>query len=402
MKTLLPVALALVIQFLCLAAANSQTWIQSTNAPDLEWWSVASSADGTRLAAVAYGAGIYTSTNAGLTWISNSAPKEDWYCVASSADGTKLAAGIDLALSTGGGIFTNAGVTWMATSAPNRYEPWNALAASTNGNNFVASGSVVGNPIEHVVYTSNNSGYTWNAASLPNLYWIAVGSSADGTKLVALANGTNAFYSSSDSGTTWVSNSMPNNTWYCVASSADGTKLTAGAGPAVNGGLESGDGLLYTSTNSGETWTPDNVPGQNWYSVASSLDGTKLVACSFSPIGTIYTSADSGQTWISNNVPNYPWASVASSADGTRLVAVAATGQIYTALPATPSLSCRLSGTNFVVSWPSADAGFQLQQSSNLRGNSWTTVTNFPIATDGQDQVTVAATSRQIFYRLAP
>jgi hypothetical protein len=54
---------------------------------------VASSADGSKLAAVANNSPIYTSTNAGATWISVSVvPNVPWVSVASSADGSKLVA----------------------------------------------------------------------------------------------------------------------------------------------------------------------------------------------------------------------------------------------------------------------------------------------------------------------
>jgi photosystem II stability/assembly factor-like uncharacterized protein len=72
------------------------TWIQRTNSPDLLWWSCASSADGTKLAAVSGTAGgvgvIYTSTDSGMTWASNSVPNQQWIQIASSADGNKLVA----------------------------------------------------------------------------------------------------------------------------------------------------------------------------------------------------------------------------------------------------------------------------------------------------------------------
>ena len=82
--------------------------------------------------------------------------------------------------------------------------------------------------------------------------------------------------------------------WNSVASSADGTKLVA----VVN------SGYVYTSVDSGTTWTQRGTQ-QNWGSVASSADGTMLVAIAFgqvSPDGSlvgsgIYTSDDSGTTW---------------------------------------------------------------------------------------------------------
>ena len=105
--------------------------------------------------------------------------------------------------------------------------------------------------------------------------------------------------------------------WVSVASSADGTKLVA---------VDSSPGQIYTSTDSGVTWTPrDN--NRYWQSVASSADGTKLVAVEGG--GQIYTSTDSGATWTPRDSSRMWWA-VASSADGTKLVAVVQGGQIYT------------------------------------------------------------------------
>jgi photosystem II stability/assembly factor-like uncharacterized protein len=62
--------------------------------------------------------------------------------------------------------------------------------------------------------------------------------------------------------------------------------------------------------------------------VASSSDGTKLVAAISG--GAIYTSSDSGVTWTKTGAPAGYWSSVASSSNGTKLVAVVSYGCIYT------------------------------------------------------------------------
>ena len=102
-----------------------------------------------------------------------------------------------------------------------------------------------------------------------------------------------------------------------VASSADGTKLVAATFI----------GQIYTSTDSGVSWTAREST-RNWYSVASSADGTKLVAVVYQ--GRIYTSTDSGVSWTARESNQRGWSSVASSADGTKLVAATFQGQIYT------------------------------------------------------------------------
>jgi photosystem II stability/assembly factor-like uncharacterized protein len=104
--------------------------------------------------------------------------------------------------------------------------------------------------------------------------------------------------------------------WTSVASSADGSKLVA---VVYNG-------QIYTSTDSGTNWTARDS-SRSWASVASSTDGSKLVAAVSS--GQIYTSTDSGTNWTARDSSRV-WMAVASSADGSKLVAVVQNGQIYT------------------------------------------------------------------------
>ena len=123
---------------------SGATWTQNYYAGELNWLCVASSSDGTKLVAASAGSGpsgtsedgIYTSTNSGQTWTQwtqTSAPHLGWLSVASSSDGTKLAAVVD-----GGGIYTstNSGATWTQTSAP--YLAWQSIASSSDGNKLVA------------------------------------------------------------------------------------------------------------------------------------------------------------------------------------------------------------------------------------------------------------------------
>ena len=102
-----------------LTGAAGANWTRAS-APVLPYLAIASSADGTRLAAVANGGGIYVSTNSGSTWTLTSAPSEVWVSIASSADGTRLAAAIGQSSSGLIYVSTNSGVTWTLTSAPSR------------------------------------------------------------------------------------------------------------------------------------------------------------------------------------------------------------------------------------------------------------------------------------------
>jgi hypothetical protein len=303
--------------------AFAQDWMQ-TSAPITNWSSVASSADGTKLVAAGYG--IYTSTNSGVVWTKTSAPDQYFAAVAASADGSKIVAAARGALSTGL-IYTSvdSGATWSPSGAPNDY--WTSVACSADGTKLVAASGGLGEL--GVVYTSTNAGTTW-VAVLPLVYqWTSVASSADGTKLVAanlesIASADGGIYTSTNSGATWTLTGGLRG-WTSVASSPDGTKMVAATFAFQ----------IYTSTNSGTTWIATSAPGTSsaiTASVATSADGSKLVAAGFgydTNGSKIYTSIDSGATWTSNSAPSQRWEAVASSADGTRLVAVSG-GGIYT------------------------------------------------------------------------
>jgi len=183
--------------------------------------------------------------------------------------------------------------------------------------------------------------------------WISVASSADGVKLVAAVNG-GQVYTSTDSGVTWTPRDSSRN-WQSVASSSNGVKLVAVVGHN-NAGTDSG-GRIYTSTDSGATWTP-RESNRGWLSVASSSDGVKLVAGVNG--GQIYISTDSGLSWTARGIIHY-WFSVISSSDAVKLVAVANSGYIYTSIDSgvtwTPSES---TGTGFWRSVAASSDGVKL------------------------------------------
>jgi hypothetical protein len=337
MKPNLPVTRLLLITLVLSASISrvaAQTWTL-TSAPGNYWGSVASSADGRMLVAVAFGdlnnkpGPIYRSANAGTNWTLTSAPAKYWRSVASSADGTKLVAAADFAdaQANPGRLYTslNSGTYWIETSAPAGF--WFAVAASADGNEMIAA------PFYGGIYISTNSGFTWTQTTAPTNYWQSIASSADGAKLVAVCDydpNTNPgqIYISTNSGVTWTATSAPMTLWQSVASSADGTKLVAGDGTYYTG-------PIYTSSDSGMTWAEVFGPYDSAPLVASSADGVTLVAAG-ADNGGISISLDSGTTWTQTSAPEETWYSVASSADGSKLVAVSSAGGIYTLQAAAP------------------------------------------------------------------
>jgi hypothetical protein len=116
----------------------------------------------------------------------------------------------------------------------------------------------------------------------------------------------------------WVQSSAVNANWAAIASSSDGTKMVAAA---------NGSGQLYNSIDSGKDWFSTGPLSGQWQAVASSADGTKLVAAIKG--GNIYTSTNSGSTWVVRTSVVKNWSSFASSADGVRLVGVVSNEFIY-------------------------------------------------------------------------
>jgi hypothetical protein len=409
-KLLLSALLLLIIGLVVIGSAAGQDWKQSFSSYPVSLSAVVSSADGSRLMAagtIANASVVFSSTNSGTTWVSNSAPFADSISLASSADLTKI-----LAVARGGGIWTstNCGATWqVVANAPVVF--WPSAASSADGNSLVVGSltdrvSTNGGPASSNggIYTSRDFGLTWRSNTIPcncspNPPWSSVASSADGERLVA-AGGPLGLFHSADAGTNWSQLPAPFTYAVAVASSADGSRLLAtGIDPIYNN-------TWAVSTNYGQSWSTTIAPpgGNSWPFVASSADGIKLVAVD--PYLSIYTSTDSGRSWVANADPRegpFPgtWLSVASSADGSQLVALSDFGKIYT-WQYQPVLSLTLSATTVTVSWPrsSLASGFVLQQNSSLSKPGWAEVAN-PLNDDGTN-LTVACgpPTNTLFFRL--
>lgn len=206
--------------------------------PDLYWGSVASSADGQTLVAVApVGAGgagpggIFSTTNSGISWTTNNVSLFGAVGVASSADGKKMfVVGAEQFLRS-----TNSGTTWTKdTNAPIVYSvvsPSQYVASSADGNRLVLAVTASGFGTPPQIYISTNGGDAWNLSSTLTNELDYVASSANGNILVGVSFGSGPIFVSTNSGTAWTTNNSPTNQqWGAVACSADGGKLVAAAG----------------------------------------------------------------------------------------------------------------------------------------------------------------------------
>jgi len=245
--------------------------------PSVNWSKVASSSDGTKLAAIAGDHTIWASSDSGANWVQRNGSgitsngqvipsgSRNWDKVASSEDGTKLAA-----ILYNGSVWTSsdAGLTWTERAASGA-RLWSDIASSSDGTKLVALAYPGG------VWTSNDSGLTWTErvnAGYRN--WGAVASNADGNVIVASWNDGNISVSH-DSGNTWTVSSIPSNFgwWRALASNADGSRLY---------GVEWCGGV-WESRDSGTTWSKNQQFQDNTYhSISVNSDGTKVIVGSFS------------------------------------------------------------------------------------------------------------------------
>jgi hypothetical protein len=262
---------------------------------------IASSADGTHLAASTESGAIFLSTDSGATWKMSSAAHDDLHsygAIASSADGTVLVAGNDL------GVFksSDSGATWsqLPTGPIKNF----SLACSSDCTQILA-GTTQG------IFLSRNGGSTWtDVVATPESWHVAM--SADGSHLLVLSDNLGGFLSTNN-GMSW-SKVLTYTAGGDLAGaiSADGNYLFAALG--TNG--------VWVSLDGGRSWTntltnPVGGPSNYWLAVACSSDGTH-VAAGATVGGGIYTSNDRGASWdevFSATSSVF----LASSADGTKL-----------------------------------------------------------------------------------
>jgi hypothetical protein len=285
---------------------RSSLWLPATVSGTL-WLSLAASANGTLMYA-AGGSGVFYSTDSGQIWngpiLSLSGA---WSAVATSADGNTV-----LAVTTPSSkqiqISTNAGSGWnSATGSPTAN--WADVACASDGKKII--GSVSGG--SGLVYTNN-----------PSNVWSSIGATGGNWNIVAYAGNGNNFAAGNTSGSVFSlaggSRSLTNKTVTGLVISADGTKLAACVNP----------GGIYTSTNSGVSWTNTSAPWTTWGCLTASADCTRLVAGVSG--GLIYASANFGGNWTPlAGSSNQVWSAVTASADGSKLAGAvnSATGQIY-------------------------------------------------------------------------
>ncbi|MBU1237429.1 MAG: hypothetical protein KJ634_14525 [Gammaproteobacteria bacterium] len=154
-----------------------------------------------------------------------------------------------------------------------------------------------------------NIGGLWIARD-SDRQWQSVATSADGVKLVAAVNG-GQIYTSTDSGATWTARDTGDRNWTAVASSASGNILMAGSPDGSYSGVIGLTFASILSTDSGLSWMNLYDLGRDCTAVAISATGAAMVVAG---TGEANASTDSGLSWTRSSLGS--WVSATASADG--------------------------------------------------------------------------------------
>lgn len=206
------------------------TWTE--RASTQAWMAAAVSANGSRMVAVTgdrnyttyrYFGSIFTSTDSGATWVERTGyASQAFNSVACSADGMRIVAvassRTDESDNTVNGQIvtsTDGGATWTVRETP---RSWWDVACSDNGRTIIAC--VAGSSL---LYVSTDGGITWTTRGTVHK-WNTVACSADGKRLFAGDFQNGQVHGSEDGGLTWTPYG-PGKNWIHLACSADGSTL---------------------------------------------------------------------------------------------------------------------------------------------------------------------------------
>ena len=188
-------------------------------------------------------------------------------------------------------------------------------------------------------------------------------------------------YTSTDAGNTWTLTSAVSTNWSAIASSADGSRLVA----AVNGGG------IYRSTYFGADWSATTAPSNYWSAVYSSPDGCRLAAAANGgglAAGVRFTFPPIlGASWTNASAPRANWSAISAPADGSQWLATVNGGMIYRS-------------TNGGAAWTTNNGlpGLvSITSQTNISGQGWTTIfsttTNSVLTSPSQYWSAVAASA---------
>ena len=259
------------------------SWQQT--ATSQRWRGIASSSDGTKLAAVVENGYIWTSTNSGSSW-TETASSQNWWGIASSSDGSKLAAFVFTTSTAPGYIRTSSdsGSSWTQTASSQK---WIGIASSSDGSKLAAcvfQGYIM--TATEIITTITPS------SSNPS-------SSSPSSTLSSSSPSSNTPSSSSPSSTT-PSSSSPSST----PSSSSPSSTPSSSSPSSTTPSSSSPSST-TPTSSSPTSSPSSTtPSSSSPSFTPSSSSPSFTPSSFSPSSTTPSSSSPSSTTPSSCSPS--------------------------------------------------------------------------------------------------
>lgn len=295
--------------------------VVNTNSDVGSPFAIAVSSDGTKIVAI-QSKKIFTSKDAGNTWkmaidITNSmaGSSMSFKAVTPSKTGTSFYVAPTKVSSTASfSAFYKIDATVPNGVNPvslpyGNYPSFTSMDSSDDGRNFLAT-QFDGFAYKGSSVTSFTQSIYMGDAKLTM--------SSDGTKAVAVSS-SGSVYSTTNSGSTWTNlKQIAVRKWTNIDSDASGSKWIA---TEQNGGV-------YYSTDMGATWNQYSILGTGpWTSVSLSDDGQIIAASKAGTTGQVYFSKDGGNTWAtSSSLGTGVWTLVKISPDGKRFYAATNVG----------------------------------------------------------------------------
>lgn len=169
------------------------TWTQTKLPLDLSWFSVDMSGNGSVIIAVAYGNGIYLSSDYGTNW--NIVESEHVLCTAVTIDDSgKHIAAVEYL----GTIHTSddSGTTWKTVDTLPRQKEWITIDSDSTGQYLVAG---ITASSRGGIFLSNDFGSSWQQSSAPDdIFWQQVAMSNDGQQVVSVGANSGIFATNSE------------------------------------------------------------------------------------------------------------------------------------------------------------------------------------------------------------
>jgi len=308
------------------AISNTQYQWSPATAP-APWTSVATNSNGSQIIAAQFPGDLYVGTYANSIWsLTAQNLGGNWAGVASSTDGTVLYAAPATDAEGNQQFLYKYSGTWIQLG---QYGNWTSVACSSDGAVVLATQGIQQGAVLGRLFISLDGGNTAGIApgTIAGI-WTSVAVSADGTILIAgqLSDDSQPsgypgqIWTSTDSGATFSTTLSPQYGWYSVAMNSTGSLMAAASSdPAYP---------IHISTDFGATWNRTTQYGSQ---VAVSADGSVMVAAS---TDGLYLSFDGGVTWnFQTDSDAGAWGKLALSADGMRTVGAMSLGVFVNASP---------------------------------------------------------------------